>query len=213
MLGLMISSMVALTVPEATGCVPGAQVSCACPGRAEGVQVCSEAGDRFSPCACGNEAEPPASKPRATGPSGGTQTAVPDRPRELPFDEGASTPLGYRLEMRHRWNLVLDGAAIAGATYLVTGFFAALIDLGNPSTDIQRWCYIPVVGPFITAGLSGNAGTVFLLVVDGLVQATGAGIAIYGAVSQEKFWVREDLSVAPFVDGQGRMGLALRTSF
>jgi len=36
---------------EAT-CVPGQQISCACPGGAEGIQVCADDGERLSACDC-----------------------------------------------------------------------------------------------------------------------------------------------------------------
>jgi hypothetical protein len=37
---------------KAPGCVPGAQVQCACPGGALGVQVCAATGDHLGPCDC-----------------------------------------------------------------------------------------------------------------------------------------------------------------
>src|SRR6185369_16622150 len=33
-------------------CIPGAQVSCACPGATAGVQVCASDGDHLLPCQC-----------------------------------------------------------------------------------------------------------------------------------------------------------------
>jgi hypothetical protein len=209
---LMLSFAIVFASPGPPGCVPGQQVSCACPGRTEGVQVCTPEGDRFGPCACGDEA--PASRPR-TPPAAPpvTTTAYADRSKEVQYVEGAPAPVGYRLEMRRRWDLVLDGAAIAGACYLSTGFIAALIDAGNPTTTVHRWMYLPIAGPFITAGLSGNAGAAFLLIVDGLVQAVGAGFALYGAVSHEKYWLRDDVAIAPLIDAQGTRGLALSLNF
>lgn len=35
-------------------CVPGQQVACACPGGADGIQVCSSDGAFFGPCSCGD---------------------------------------------------------------------------------------------------------------------------------------------------------------
>lgn len=36
-----------------TACVPGVQISCACPNGGRGSQVCADSGARFRPCACG----------------------------------------------------------------------------------------------------------------------------------------------------------------
>ncbi len=52
------------------GCVPGAQVSCACLGGGDGVQVCSADGTSFGPCDCG-----PTSGAGGAGGASTTQTS------------------------------------------------------------------------------------------------------------------------------------------
>jgi len=67
-------------------CVPGEQVACACPGGApDGVQVCSDAGDRFGECmGCpggsesGSQDDADASESGATSGDGGSSTSSSD---------------------------------------------------------------------------------------------------------------------------------------
>ena len=41
------------TVGQQTGCVPGDQKACACPGGAQGAQACSADGKGYADCVCG----------------------------------------------------------------------------------------------------------------------------------------------------------------
>lgn len=62
-----------------SACVPGAQVSCACPGGASGVQVCSDDGARLGACQCATpQVAPPAPTPAPTNaPIAPPPTAAP----------------------------------------------------------------------------------------------------------------------------------------
>lgn len=49
-------------------CVPGAQLSCACRGGREGIQVCDGSGARLLPCECDEPAAPPGDSVRGSEP-------------------------------------------------------------------------------------------------------------------------------------------------
>jgi hypothetical protein len=139
-------------------------------------------------------------------------------PRELPFKEGISTPLGYHLEDRARTSWIENGLGVAASCYLAGGLVASMIDASGPQYTSHRWLYLPVAGPFVTAAnhLAGvpsafgdNATFDFVLIIDGLLQAGGVAAAAYGVFRPEQFFARDDLTIAPYSNGTSS-GLVLR---
>jgi hypothetical protein len=168
------------------------------------------------------------------------QTYVPQSvamsgPRVLrDWHEGEPIPPGYHPSTRVRTGLIAGGLTMFGAPYLISVLAAAIgEDAKNSSTIYNSSCncyqtqagtndaaplFIPVVGPFITMGNSNSASLDVLLVVDGLLQAAGVGLFIYGVAVPKTVLVRNDLGKVkinppmPFV-GKNSMGLGLSGSF
>jgi hypothetical protein len=72
-----LGSTAALAADEARSCVPGAQIACACGGGGNGVQVCSDDGQRFGVCDCAAAAPVPPPPPVLPPPV----APVAERPR------------------------------------------------------------------------------------------------------------------------------------
>lgn len=60
----------AMAAKPAANCVPGAQVTCACPHGDAGVQVCDDDGRRFEPCQCAAPDKAPTGTPGEARPGG-----------------------------------------------------------------------------------------------------------------------------------------------
>lgn len=188
-------------------CLPGAQVACACLGGAQGVQVCNDDGKSVSLCECPKIALPP------PAPVAGPRLDL--GPRELPYEEGATIPVGYELQTRTRSTWIETGLGTAGALYLAGGVIASLIDAGGTNETAHRWLYLPVIGPFVAAGTPEDRESdtfTFILVVDGVLQTVGTIAAIYGLASPESYLARKDFAVAPFTNGDAT-GLAFSASY
>ena len=95
-------------------------------------------------------------------------------------------------------------------------------DAGN--THFFDAMYVPVAGPFITAGQAfGQSGGPFgyfgflvgsLFVADGVVQAAGTALLVYGLASPRKIFVHDAprFSVTPVV-GKGMTGVGAAFTF
>ena len=161
------------------------------------------------------------------------QTYVPQSvamsgPRVLrDWHEGEPIPPGYHPATRARSGLIAGGLAMFGAPYLISVLVAAVgqdasVSCGSFSTSScdnkAAPLFIPVVGPFITMGNTDSATADVFLIVDGLLQATGIGLFIYGVAVPKTVLVRNDLGKVkinppmPFV-GKNSMGLGLSGSF
>jgi hypothetical protein len=114
------------------------------------------------------------------------------------WQEGDPIPPGYHPSTRIRSGLVGGGAAMFGAPYLLSVLAAAIdSDLCNGVSNCTTTLaplYIPVVGPFITLGTAGGSATgdVFL-VVDGILQATGVVLFVFGIAVPKTVLLRNDL--------------------
>ncbi len=138
------------------------------------------------------------------------------------WHEGEPIPPGYHPSTRIRTGLVAGGAAMFGAPYLISVLVAAAgADLQSNSggTNAAAPLYIPVVGPFITMGnVSDSATADVFLVIDGLLQATGVALFIYGLAVPKTVLVRNDLGalknvMATPVIGKNFTGVGLSAQF
>jgi hypothetical protein len=113
--------------------------------------------------------------------------------------EGEPIPLGYHPVQRMRSKAVIGGAVLLGSLYL-TSLLAATIATDNANQNNQSngsaGLYVPVFGPFIAMTQTSTATGTFVLVVDGLGQATGAVLLIWGLASPQALLVRNDYARA-----------------
>lgn len=151
------------------------------------------------------------------------------RPREeqlpavIPHDEKAPIPPGYHPDTRIRKTLVIAGAVTFGATYLYTLSQALNRDTSlDGGDDGVSPLVIPIVGPFVALGDTNSQGehagmAPSSLILSGLAQTVGVGLAVAGIVFPQKVLVRDAtgkpaLSVAPVLVGSGGMGVWLSGS-
>lgn len=124
---------------------------------------------------------------------------------EFPLRGDDSIPPGFHLESRIRKAPFIAGLAVGGAGYVLGGVAASIDGFDNQ----KGWLLIPVAGPWITLGRrddscpkdsAGNCCTepgcpgsfadVFL-VLDGLMQATGAALVTFAVASPRRWAVRD----------------------
>lgn len=137
------------------------------------------------------------------------------------WHEGEPIPPGYHPSTRIRGGLVGGGLGLFGGTYAISLIVAAV---GQDScsysgcTNSAAPLFIPVVGPFVTMGNTDSATADVFLVLDGLAQAGGLAMFIYGLAVPKTVLVRNDLGMfknvtaAPLV-GRGVTGLSLSAQF
>jgi len=147
---------------------------------------------------------------------------APRPPESVPYD-GGPIPTGYHLEERPRRGPVIAGTVIVASAYAL-GLTVASTDNFPNSTG---WLVVPVVGPWITlaarhqtqdcvgfnstgdicANTDENNTTRTFLVLDGLTQATGAILLIYGLASPKKVVARDFVGRLEFTPAQlGKSG-------
>lgn len=120
-------------------------------------------------------------------------------PKVLDWEEGEPVRPGYHPETRVRKGLVIGGAVTFGTVYLLTALIGAVatdVDeaTGGSSGDIVP-LFIPVVGPFIAIGTLHPPTTGgFFLALDGVAQAAGVAMFIYGLAAPRSVQVRNDVS-------------------
>lgn len=141
----------------------------------------------------------------------------PKPPKYLPYHEGQNIPQGYYLEDRMR-----RGPLIAGIIVLAIPYGLGLSVAGGDNFSNQTgWLALPVLGPWVEmaerhntcptattldSSCGDDAAVRTLLVLDGLMQATGAGLLIWGASSHTRRLVREDaarIEILPAQVGSG----------
>jgi len=110
-------------------------------------------------------------------------------------------PVQSHVETRPRWGLVITGLALLGGTYLLNASIGYVADEGRLA--------IPIVGPLLYGEAHGALG---LMVVDSLLQATGAALAVAGAVARVRVTVFDRFALVPTV-GPGGGGLAASGRF
>jgi hypothetical protein len=162
------------------------------------------------------------------------QTYVPQSvamsgPRVLrDWQPGEPIPPGYHPSTRARTGMIAGGLAMFGAPYLISVLVAAAgqdissagcsISSSNSCTNGAAPLYIPVIGPFIEMGNTDSATADVFLIVDGLLQAAGVAMFIYGVAVPKTVLVRNDLGKIkfnppmPYV-GHNSAGLGLTGTF
>jgi hypothetical protein len=142
------------------------------------------------------------------------------------YHEGDAVPPGYHPESRVRKGLIVGGAVTFGVLYLFSVLAAAVAaDTAKTCNSISSTCssdnpdsalYIPVAGPFVQmAKTDSSTGNVFLA-IDGIGQAAGAAMFIYGITSPKTVLVRNDLGtvqIVPMRMGKNGSGLGLAATF
>lgn len=150
-------------------------------------------------------------------------------PRERPYVEGRRVPPGYTVEERVRRGPIIAGSIVFGVPYMLGLLTASADDFPNHS----GWLAVPVVGPWVTlvsreetcdAGFDyedeveyecrGTDPVQTLLVLDALMQTTGAVLFVWGVSSSKKVLVRDDVawSLTPARVGSG-YGFVSRAEF
>ncbi|WP_437302531.1 hypothetical protein [Sorangium sp. So ce388] len=134
-------------------------------------------------------------------------------PKVLPWSEGEPVPLGYHREKRVRKGLVISGAIVFGTVYLFTAIGGA--DAVYRGSSGYAALFVPCAGPFLTLATTQQHSLERVgLVVDGLVQITGAALLLPGLLVPKTVLVRHDVSKAfvlpaPMSFGPDSAGLGL----
>jgi hypothetical protein len=129
-----------------------------------------------------------------TQPSYVPQSVAMSGPRMIKdWNEGDPIPPGYHPSTRLKKGWIIAGATTFGVTYLLTAFGASIADAAQDNSATAL--FIPVAGPFIQMGQCSGSCAVgdFWLGFDGVVQAAGLAMFIYGLASPSTVLVRNDL--------------------
>jgi len=111
-------------------------------------------------------------------------------PRKIPSD-GSSPPPGYVLGSEPRTGLWVTGASLFGGMYLIS-VLAAGTAVSEGEDEVAPM-FIPLIGPWVTIRTTdADPGLRGALVIDGLVQLTGAALFITGMAAQRDVFVRAD---------------------
>jgi hypothetical protein len=163
-------------------------------------------------------APPPAAAPAALPPTiyyvqqaPPPPTTYDSRPRRLPFREGDTVPAGYVVDTRTRKGLWIPGVIMVGAPWALGLTIASAANFENASS----WLAVPVIGPWIMLAArdkscdselggdcdsASDAAVRTYLVLDGLLQGTGAVMTFVGFTATKNELVRTDylsLTVLP----------------
>ena len=114
----------------------------------------------------------------------------------IPYREGEFHP-GYHIEENPIKGLVISGYVVLLVPYGIS----LMIGLSTKS-DSDRWLLLPVVGPFgdmasRSKACSDDVGCFFeplariMLVMDGIMQSTGAILLVTGYLFPKKEWVSD----------------------
>ena len=146
----------------------------------------------------------------------------------LRYEPGAPPPPGYHFEQNPRKGLVVAGAVSFAVPYMISATVAMV-----SRNESDRWLLVPVAGPIgaLAEGrgdcnrdeglkCAGNILATIGLAFDLAAQTAGVMLFTMGFVFPKKEWVSDyevgrsmprlvAWSVAPRVDGAGRMGVTL----
>ncbi|WP_437893089.1 hypothetical protein [Sorangium sp. So ce124] len=143
----------------------------------------------------------------------GGHGAPPAGPKVLPWREGEPVLPGYHPETRVRKGLVISGAIVFGTVYLFTAIGGGdAVYRGSPG---YAALFVPCAGPFLTLATTRQDDLeTMALVLDGLVQITGAALLVPGLLVPRSVLVRDDVSQpfvlpAPVALGPSSAGLGL----
>jgi hypothetical protein len=149
-------------------------------------------------------------------------TERPMGPRTLPFVEGERVPPGYVLAEHANAAAIAGGASVFGLAYVITLLVYAVETDGcggghGPCEDGLWPLWFPAFGPLLAIGTArADGGVATALLADGVVQAFGVGLVIYGLATEKFYWLRADLAavrVTPIaLDRYGR-GLVVSVRF
>lgn len=144
----------------------------------------------------------------------------PNTPEVLPYHDGERVPPGYYLEQSVRRGPVIAGSIVFGVAYTLGLSIAG----GNNFSNQSGWLALPVAGPWLALAQRrdscssnstfggcvdsaiGGAWARTGLVMDGLAQATGAALFIWGVTSHTRRLVRDDVArveILPTTVGSG----------
>jgi hypothetical protein len=126
-------------------------------------------------------------------------------PKQLRYVAGEEPPPGYHVEEQSRRGLTIGGATVFGAPYLI-GF---MVGFFNEFEDDTGWLALPIAGPFILASKRERCDRLesefgcdnddddgrSILILDGLMQATGAVLFAWGVSSRKKVLIRDDVAL------------------
>jgi hypothetical protein len=136
------------------------------------------------------------------------------------WSAGQPIPSGYRPSTHIRKVLVITGAVLFGAAYLWSATYAMLPGLvGGEGSSQAPYLFVPVVGPFLQMGKSGNttAGNCWLA-LDATAQVGGVAMFVVGLAVPKTVLVRDDYGsrrgfelalspmLGPGLGGMGAMG-------
>jgi hypothetical protein len=147
------------------------------------------------------------------------QSVALSGPKEIrDWKEGDPIPDGYREVQRTRTGAVVGGGVTLGVMWIISAFVAAVAkDVSGNNSSPDAPLYVPVVGPFIQMGSTSSATGNMTLLVDGLAQAGGFALLVYGLTTPRNVLVRADLTgetqIVPIQVGRDGYGLGLRTAF
>jgi hypothetical protein len=114
----------------------------------------------------------------------------PMRTRYVEAGNGPPPPGAVEVT-RYNRPLVISGAVMVGALYLVVGAAVGFmcVDPYIQCNGALLWLFAPVAGPFIAAAQPGivPAGTA-LLVMDGVLQTTGVVLGVLGIVTAHRMY-------------------------
>jgi len=137
---------------------------------------------------------------------------------EMRYVDGRPIPPGYHMESRPKKGLVVAGSIVFGVAYVFSASVAA-----SSQFTADRWLYLPVFGPFADLASRGSkcttntvpispgvdnttqfcdddSGARFFLMLDGLMQVSGATMLILGLALPTRLLVRDD---APYTGSTG----------
>lgn len=146
------------------------------------------------------------------------QSVALSGPEEIDdVEDDRRAPMGYTEVHRTRRHLIVAGAVTFGVTYLISAFTASVgQDASTGGRNELASLYVPVAGPFLEMGHTGNATARFVLASLGAAQLAGAIMLYYGVTSKQRVFLRNDLvgslSITPLAD-RNVQGLALSGSF
>jgi len=153
-------------------------------------------------------------------------------PPLLPYRDDFPIPDGYRLDEGPSSGLMTAGGLVLGLGYTI----AFGISASHGFDRANGWLVVPVLGPWVALtkrespcdigdveiredaencveNALDEAALIAAIAVDGLVQATGAGLFLGGVLSRRRELVREDLQsfrIHPW--RAGRLGYGLGVS-
>jgi hypothetical protein len=127
--------------------------------------------------------------------------------------EGQPIPPGYYLDEGMRRGPVIAGTIVLAVPYALGISVASAIDF----RDSTGWLILPVLGPWVTlftrddvcepeaTFCDDDQGIRTLLVLDGLMQGTGAALLIWGITSRRQRLLRQDVmwDIGPRRVGRG----------